>query len=217
MARRRTAVLISGRGSNLKALLEAAEDAEYPAQIALVISNNAKAPGLDHARAHGVETAVVDHRDHRTRAEFDAAMDARLTEAGCEIVCLAGFMRLLGPAFCAQRAGKILNIHPSLLPAFKGLDIHERVLEAGVRVTGCTVHFVSAEMDAGPIIIQAAVPVHGDDTPERLAARVLAMEHRCYPLALKWVATGRARIDGQRVHIEGVADGRTTFLQPHDG
>jgi phosphoribosylglycinamide formyltransferase-1 len=168
----------------------------YPAEIALVLSNKAEAAGLERARAAGVEAAVISHRDFATRAAFDAALHERLTAAHVELICLAGFMRLFTPAFVERWRDRILNIHPSLLPAFKGLHVHEQVLAAGVRVTGCTVHIVRPEMDAGPIIAQAAVPVAPGDTPDSLAARVLAAEHRLYPAALAALAGGRVRIAG---------------------
>ncbi|MGQ0676133.1 MAG: phosphoribosylglycinamide formyltransferase, partial [Rhodospirillales bacterium] len=175
-ARRRVGVLISGRGSNLKSLIQAAKAKNFPAQIALVISNRAEAAGLDHAKKAGIPTAVIPHGRFPTRAAFDAALDAALKRARIEIVCLAGFMRLLTPGFVAAWRDRMLNIHPSLLPAFPGLDTHERALAAGVCFGGCTVHFVRAETDCGPIVAQAAVPVLPGDTPGTLAARVLKAE-----------------------------------------
>jgi phosphoribosylglycinamide formyltransferase 1 len=190
--RRRVAVLISGRGSNMASLIEAAQDPAYPAEIVLVVSNRPDAGGLERARAAGIATAVVDHKGHPDRASFDAALDATLREHGIEIVCLAGFMRILTPAFVESWAGRMLNIHPSLLPAFKGTDTHARALAAGVAKHGCTVHFVTPELDSGPIVAQAEVPVLPNDTEDTLAARVLAQEHLLYPRALALVASGQA-------------------------
>lgn len=203
MARLKTAVLISGRGSNLRALLEACAEPGFPAEIALVIANVPGAGGLRHAAAFGVPSEVVDHRDHVDRQAFEEVLDARLQAAGIELVCLAGFMRVLTSGFVATWRDRIINIHPSLLPAFRGLDTHARALAAGVRISGCTVHFIRPATDEGPIIVQAAVPVHPDDSPDSLADRVLAAEHRCFPLALRLVAEGRALVDGERVVIEG--------------
>jgi phosphoribosylglycinamide formyltransferase-1 len=190
--RRRVAVLISGRGSNMACLIEAAQDPAYPAEIVLVVSNRPEAGGLERARAAGIATAVVDHKGHPDRASFDATLDATLRQHGIEIVCLAGFMRILTPGFVESWAGRMLNIHPSLLPAFKGTDTHARALAAGVARHGCTVHFVTSELDSGPIVAQAEVPVVPGDTEATLAARVLAQEHLLYPRALALVASGQA-------------------------
>jgi phosphoribosylglycinamide formyltransferase-1 len=196
LARKRVAVLISGRGSNMVALIEAAKDASYPAEIALVASNRPDAAGLATARAAGIATAVVDHMTYgKDREAFEHALQAVLEEHRIDLVCLAGFMRLLTPWFVAGWHGRMLNIHPALLPAFKGLHTHERALAAGVKTHGATVHFVAAEMDSGPVILQAAVPVLAGDRPETLAARVLAVEHQIYPQALRLVAEGRAQAD----------------------
>ena len=198
-ARKATAVLISGRGSNMQALLDAAKDPAYPARIVRVISNVWDAGGLKGAEAAGVATSVIDHRAYKGRPAFEAALDQALRADGIEIVCLAGFMRLLTADFVDAWRDQLINIHPSLLPAFPGLDTHARALAAGVRFTGCTVHFVRPTMDEGPIIVQAAVPVlPGDDEPT-LAARVLAAEHKAYPLALKLVAGGKAKVVRERV------------------
>jgi phosphoribosylglycinamide formyltransferase-1 len=199
MKRKRVGVLISGRGSNLAALLEAASDPGYPAEIALVISNNAGALGLVRAREAGVATAIIDHKPFKAREPFDAALSEALKAARVDLVCNAGFMRLHSASFVREWYGRQLNIHPSLLPAFRGLHPQARALEAGVRIAGATVHFVSEEMDAGPIIAQGAVPVLPGDDGESLSARVLAMEHRLYPLALRLVASGAAWLDGSRV------------------
>lgn len=194
MVRRRVAILISGRGSNMEALIEAAKNPAYPAAIELVISNDPTAEGLQRAAATGVRTAVVDHRKFgKDREAFERALQTELEAHRIEIVCLAGFMRLLTPRFVRQWDGRLINIHPALLPAFKGLDTHSRALAAGAKEHGATVHFVVPEMDSGPIIIQAAVPVLSGDTEATLAARVLEAEHRIYPEALRLVAEGRAK------------------------
>lgn len=193
------AVFISGRGSNLRALLDAAADPSFPAEIRIVVSDRRDAGGLEHARAAGVATDVVARRDHPDKEEFEAALDAAARGAGAEAICLAGFMRLLSGSFCAGWGDRLLNIHPSLLPAFKGLDTHARALAAGVRIAGCTVHIVRPEVDAGPIVVQAAVPVIDGDTPDTLAARVLAAEHRIYPMALRWLAEGRLTVRIDRI------------------
>jgi phosphoribosylglycinamide formyltransferase-1 len=214
MARVRTAVLISGRGSNMQALLRACADPAFPAEIVLVVSNKADAGGLDHAAAAGVATAVVEHRDFADRDSFERAMEARIHAAGAELICLAGFMRRLTEAFVERWRDRMLNIHPSLLPAFRGLDTHERALAAGVRITGCTVHFVRPDVDAGPIIVQAAVPVLPGDDSDTLAARVLQAEHRCYPMALRLVAEGRARVVGDRVALTGTVNADHSLFNP---
>jgi phosphoribosylglycinamide formyltransferase-1 len=203
MNRKRTAVLISGRGSNMTALIEAAKEPAYPAQIALVISNVPDVPGLAAAEAAGIPTAIVDHKPYeKDREAFERSIQVELTKHRIELVCLAGFMRLLTPSFVRQWEGRMLNIHPSLLPAYKGLRTHERALEARAKIHGASVHFVGAEMDSGPVIVQGAVPVLENDTPDRLAARVLQMEHRIYPLALRLVAEGRVRVIDGQCHID---------------
>jgi phosphoribosylglycinamide formyltransferase-1 len=206
MARKRVAVLISGRGSNMVALIEAANDPAYPAQIVLVLSNDAAAQGLDRARASGIATVAVDHRPFgKDREAFERAVQAELDKHSIEFVCLAGFMRLLTPWFVGRWQERMLNIHPALLPAFKGLDTHARAIAEGAKEHGATVHFVVPEMDSGPIIAQGAVPVLSGDTEPALAARVLAIEHRIYPLALQLVSEGRVRVvDGQCL-IDGKA------------
>jgi phosphoribosylglycinamide formyltransferase 1 len=205
MAPLKVGVLISGRGSNLQALIEACRDPATNAEIGLVVSNVATAPGLARAAAAGIPTAVIEHGGYPDRASFDAEIDRRLRAAGIALVCLAGFMRILGDAFVERWRDRMINIHPSLLPAFRGLDTHARAIAAGAEAAGCTVHFVRPELDTGPIILQAAVPILPGDTPERLAERVLAAEHRAYPQALKLIATGRARVAGEQVLIDGVA------------
>jgi phosphoribosylglycinamide formyltransferase 1 len=206
MSRKRVAVLISGRGSNMAALIEAARDKSFPAEIVLVLSNRPDAGGLATASAAGIATEVVDHTKYgKDRAAFETALQAALVKHRIEIVCLAGFMRLLTADFVDQWPERLINIHPALLPAFKGLDTHQRALEAGAKVHGATVHFVVAEMDAGPIIAQGAVAVRPGETETSLAARVLAVEHHIYPLALKLVAEGRVRVVDGRCLIDGVA------------
>jgi phosphoribosylglycinamide formyltransferase 1 len=193
VARKRVAVLISGRGANMAALIAAARNPDYPAEITLVLSNRPEAAGLRRADAAGIPTAVVDHCDFgKNREAFERAVQALLETHRIDIVCLAGFMRLLTPSFVSRWSGRMINIHPALLPSFKGLRTHERALEAGVKIHGATAHFVAPEVDSGPIIAQAAVPVLDDDTPETLAARVLAAELRLYPLVLGLVAGGKS-------------------------
>ena len=202
MARLKVGVLISGRGSNMRALIDACADPAFPAEIAIVIANNADAGGLATAKGHGIATSVVDHRQ-KTRPVFEDELHAALISAGVEFICLAGFMRLLTSGFVNRWHDRLINIHPSLLPAFKGIHVHEQVIAAGARFTGCTVHYVRPDMDAGPIIVQAAVPVAPGDTADDLAARVLVAEHRIYPIALKWIAEGRAHVVGDIVEIDG--------------
>ena len=197
MAKRRVAILISGRGSNMASLIEAAHAPDFPAEIVLVVSNIAGAGGLEKARAAGIETATVESKPFgKDREAFERALNATLLAHNVELVCLAGFLRLLTPWFVKQWDGRMLNIHPALLPSYRGLHTHERALADGVKIHGATVHFVVPEMDAGPIIIQGAVAVRDDDTPDTLAARVLAVEHQIYPNALRLVAGGAIRIEG---------------------
>src|SRR6516162_4339460 len=215
MAKKRVAVLISGRGSNLLALIEAAKQRSYPAEISLVLSNRAEAAGLSHARSAGIETAIIDHTVHGTdRQAFEEAMQKRLVERDIELVCLAGFMRLLTPWFVGQWQERLLNVHPALLPAFKGLDTHRRARAAGVKIHGASVHFVVPEMDSGPIVAQGALAVREDDDADTLAARVLAIEHRIYPIALALVAEGRVRVEDGRCVIKGGVFPRTTLVVP---
>lgn len=195
----RTAVLISGRGSNLASLIDACRAPDFPAEIVLVFSNAETAAGLSVAREAGITTACVSHKAFESREAFDAEIDKALTGARVGLVCEAGFMRIHSDGFVRKWEGRILNIHPSLLPAFKGTRVHQQALDAGVRITGCTVHFIVPQLDSGPIIAQAAVPVIVGDTREMLAARVLEAEHRLYPEALKMVAEGRAKLVGGRV------------------
>jgi phosphoribosylglycinamide formyltransferase-1 len=212
--RLRLGVLISGRGSNLQALIDAAAEPGFPAEIGLVLSNVADAYGLERAHAAAIPTAVIDHRAFSDRPSFEAAMTEALAAAGVDLVCLAGFMRLLTEAFVHTWWDRLINIHPSLLPAFRGLHVHERVIAHGARFTGCTVHFVRPEMDDGPIIVQAAVPVHEDDTADSLAARVLAEEHRIYPLAVRLHAEGRLAIADGRVRVAAAAHPAHALINP---
>ena len=214
MARLRVAALISGRGSNLEALADACNSPDYPAEIALVVSNNRDAAGLDRAARRGIARCVVDHREFADKSSFEAALTAALEAAGAELVCLAGFMRLLSAPFVERWRDRLINIHPSLLPAFRGLHTHEQALATGVRIAGCTVHFVRADMDAGPIIVQAAVPVASGDSAESLAERVLAAEHRCYPLAVRWIAEGRVKVEGESVVIAGAEAAHEPLINP---
>ena len=214
MSRKKTAILISGRGSNMVALMEASASDEFPAQIVLVLSNVPDAPGLAKAAAAGIQTKAIDHKAFDDRPQFEAAVQAELDAAGVELVCLAGFMRLLTDEFVTTWHNRMINIHPSLLPSYKGLDTHRRVIRDGVRMTGCTVHYVRSQMDQGPIIAQAAVPVHADDTDERLAARVLEAEHALYPMALELVANGTVRVAGEKVRFEGKDLEQSALLSP---
>lgn len=213
--RKRTAVLISGSGSNLQALIDAAAKPDYPARIHLVISNKPDAYGLERAKKAGIPTAILDHRGYSTREDYDAALHALLQKHETEIVCLAGFMRILTAGFTAEWQGRMLNIHPSLLPSYRGLHTHARALADGVRIHGCTVHFVVPELDAGPIIAQAAVPVLATDTEDSLAARVLEKEHIIYPNALRWLADGSMRLGGTgRVEHRHAATGGNALINP---
>jgi phosphoribosylglycinamide formyltransferase-1 len=204
MARKRTAILIYGRGSNMTALIDAARDPAYPADIALVVSNRPDAAGLQRAADAGIATAIVDHKAYgKDREAFERALQDVLLQHRIDIVCLAGFMRILTAWFVAQWPDRMLNIHPALLPAFKGLDTHRRAIEADAKEHGATVHFVVPEMDSGPVIAQGRVPVLDGDTEPALAARVLAVEHRIYPLALKLVAADRVQVEDGRCVIAG--------------
>ncbi|KQQ04394.1 phosphoribosylglycinamide formyltransferase [Methylobacterium sp. Leaf122] len=199
--KKRVAILISGRGSNMVSLIEAARAPDYPAEIVLVLSNRPDAAGLDRARAAGIPARAIDHKAFPDRARFDAALQAELDEAGIELIVLAGFMRILTDAFVEAWGGRMINIHPSLLPLFKGTHTHERALDAGVRLHGCTVHYVVPELDAGPIVAQAAVPVLPGDDADTLSARVIVQEHRLYPAALALIAGGGAVLEGGRVRF----------------
>lgn len=210
----RLGVLISGRGSNLQALIDACAEPAFPAEIALVVSNVAEAYGLERAARAGIATQVIPHTPFASRGAFEAALTEVLQDEGCGLVCLAGFMRLLTGPFVEAWWDRLINIHPSLLPAFRGLHTHERVLEYGARFSGCTVHFVRPAMDDGPIIVQAAVPVHEDDDADRLAARILVKEHRIYPLAVKLIAERRVRVDGARVRVHGASAPDAALVNP---
>jgi len=216
MAKTKIAVLISGRGSNMQALIEAARHEDFPAEIVLVASNKADAVGLQIAADAGIDTEVVDHRDYDDREAFEEALDSTIRLYGARIVCLAGFMRILTPWFTERWRDLLINIHPSLLPAFKGLHTHERALEAGVRIHGCSVHYVRPEMDDGPIIGQAAVPVLPGDTPDTLAARVLEAEHKLYPQCVALACSGKARVAGERVRLQAREFGAECLMNPHD-
>ena len=210
--KKRVAILISGRGSNMMSLVEAARASDYPADIVGVISNRPDAAGIPWAAAQGIATTIIDHKAYKSREAFEAELDKALVASSAEIVALAGFMRLMTPGFVARWQTRMINIHPSLLPNFKGLHTHEQALAAGVKIAGCTVHYVRAEMDAGPIIAQAAVPVLSGDTASALAARVLAAEHRLYPAALRLVALGRTRVEDEKVILsEDVNDSPPLF------
>ena len=200
-SKKKVAVLISGSGSNLQALIDATQQPDYPAEIALVISNKADAFGLERAKKAGIDTAVIDHKAFPDRESFDRAIHARIVQSNAEIVCLAGFMRLITPWFVEQWYNKMLNIHPSLLPLFKGLHTHQRALDAKEKFSGCTVHLVRAEMDNGPIIVQEKVLVLPGDTADTLAARVLEKEHIAYPRALALLASGSITIKNDRAQI----------------
>jgi phosphoribosylglycinamide formyltransferase-1 len=219
MARLKVGVLISGRGSNLLALLQACSQPDFPAEITLVVSNRADAGGLAHAQRAGASSLVISHQDYDDRERFDRAVSAALEAAGVDLVCLAGFLRIFSPWFPARWANRLVNMHPSLLPAFKGLHPQQQAIDAGVRLSGATVHLVTSDLDAGPIIAQAAVPVLPDDTAATLAARILVAEHELYPLVLRWFGEGRVhlhRAPGKpdRVRVDGVAADATALWRP---
>ena len=214
MAKREVGILISGRGSNMAALIEAAKAADYPAEVAVVISNVAAAPGLKIAESAGIATTAIPHKGFPDRESFDRAVSAELEKHGVGLVALAGFMRIQSPWFPAHWKDRIVNIHPSLLPAFPGLHVQQQAIDAGARISGCTVHFVTAELDAGPIIAQAAVPVLPGDDADRLAARILRQEHRLYPTVVRWFAEGRLSVTGSRVAVAGVPENATLLFSP---
>ncbi len=210
------AVLVSGRGSNLKALAEACADEDFPAEIALVFSNRPNALALNIADNFGIPTSTLDHKEFEDRTQFDAAVSDIIEQSGAQLVCLAGYMRLFSEEFVNRWRDRMINIHPALLPAFKGLHVHERAIEAGVKITGATVHFVRLGTDEGPIIIQGAVPVLPDDTPDTLEARILTVEHKIYPEAVRLIAEGRTRIINERVEIvDEAASVADCFIVPH--
>lgn len=214
MPKLKLAVLISGRGSNLQSLIDACAQPDYPAQIVTVFSNRPEAYGLERAADAGIPASGIDHKAFKNKADFEAVLDDAITQSGAELICLAGFMRLLSSEFMTKWAGKVINIHPSILPSFKGLHTHKQTLDAGVKIAGCTVHFVVPEMDAGPIIVQAAVPVLPGDDEKALANRVLEQEHQVYPRAVQWIAEGRVSIDGQLVKIKGASTGASAIIAP---
>lgn len=214
MTKRRVAILISGRGTNMVSLAEAACAPDYPAEIVLVISNRPNAPGIERARGLGLKTAVIDHKGFASREAFDEAVDAALVAERVELVCQAGFMRIQSAPFATRWIGRQLNIHPSLLPLFKGLHPHQQALDAGVRISGCTVHFVTPELDAGPIVAQAAVPVLATDIAATLEARILLAEHQLYPYALRLVASGAAVLNGNRVTLPNSVNQGGSLLSP---
>jgi len=210
-------VMISGRGSNLQALLDACARPDYPARIALVVSNRPDAQGLARAEAAGVPTQVIDHRDYDSRESFDAAVTVAFEAAGVALICMAGFMRIVSEGFVEHWRDHLINIHPAILPAFKGLDTHARALATGAKLHGCTVHYVRLGMDTGPIVGQAAVPVLPDDDEVRLAARVLTAEHRLYPHCLRLIAEGRVRVVGDATVVAGATpDPTVVFINPSD-
>src|SRR5579872_7044743 len=212
---KRVAILISGRGSNMAALIKAAKVEGFPAEIAVVISNRGDAGGLALAAAEGIATLTIESKPFgKDRAGFEAALQSALDARGIELICLGGFMRLFTAGFVQAWYGRMLNIHPSLLPSFPGLEPHAQALAAGVKVSGATVHFVTAETDAGPIVMQGVVAVRDDDTPETLSARILAIEHRIYPDALRLVASGGIRLEGAICRLEGEVDSRGSLISP---
>jgi phosphoribosylglycinamide formyltransferase-1 len=217
MAKARIAVLISGRGSNLQALIDACADPDYPAEISLVISNRPKAQGLERAGNAGITREIVNHKDFQTREDFEAALNHALKTAKVDFICLAGFMRVLTATFASDWRGRLINIHPSLLPSFEGLHVHERTIDSGVKLAGCTVHFVSADVDAGPIIGQAAVPVLPGDDADKLAARILVEEHRLYPACLRLLIEGKARLHGGIVIYDGTVTASGSLINPPAG
>ncbi len=208
------AVLISGRGSNMMSIVEGAGASDYPARVVAVISNRPDAAGITWADERAIATAVVDHTDFSTREAFEAELHKVLVSSGAELVVCAGFMRIMTESFVRQWEGRMLNIHPSLLPSFKGLHTHAKAIEAGVRIAGCSVHYVTADLDGGPIIAQAAVPVLPDDTADSLAARILRAEHRLYPAALRVVASGHAPIVNGRVALRAEVNEAAYLLSP---
>ena len=213
--KRRVAILISGRGSNMAALIEAASEADFPADIVVVISNRADAPGLERASASGIPTVVIESKPFgKDRAAFEVVLQRALDEMNVELICLGGFMRLFTAGFVQRWYGKMLNIHPSLLPSFPGLDPHGQALHAGVKISGATVHFVIPETDAGPIVMQGAVPVRDDDTPKTLAARVIQIEHRIYPEALRLLASGKIHLEGDLCRTSATTVSDDSLISP---
>ena len=214
MAKLKLCVLISGRGSNLQSLIDACAANDYPAEIALVISNIDGVQGLERASNAGIPTTVVSHRDFKSRESFDASLTETISRLDVDLLCLAGFMRILSDGFVEHWQDRLVNIHPSLLPSFKGLNVQQRAIDAGVRFSGCTVHYVRSDMDCGPIIVQAVVPVLGDDDGDALARRILEQEHIIYPLAVRMIAQGRVTIKDELVIVDAAAPGGSVLLNP---
>ena len=214
MAKLKLCILISGRGSNLKSLIDACKEKDFPAEIALVISNDTEAYGLKRAEEARVPNYVISHKEFSTRDHFDDTVAEKIKNYNVDLICLAGFMRILGDKFIDQWKNKIINIHPSLLPSFKGMNIHQRVIDSGVKFSGCTVHFVRCEMDTGPILLQAIVPVLPGDDAKTLAARILKQEHRVYPKAIKMIASGRVKITNEKVIIDGAYSTEECLVNP---
>ena len=212
----KVSVLISGRGSNLRSLIEAQVGGQLSAEIVTVISNVPDAPGLEIAKSHGVRSEVINHKEFDSQKNFEEALNKTLILADIDLICLAGFMRILSDNFVNKWKDRLINIHPSLLPSFKGLNTHERALKAGVCFTGCTIHFVRAAMDDGPIILQAAIPTLPQDTPETLANRVLEQEHIIFPIAVRMIAEGRVKVEGNVVKIEGARFHSAPIINPFD-
>ncbi len=217
MAKMKIAVLISGRGSNLQSLIDACADDGFPAEIAVVIANRPDAKGLQRADEAGIDAKIIDHTAFPTRETFEDMLHATLVTAKVQLVCLAGFMRLLNAGFVNRWRDRMINIHPSLLPAFRGLHTQERAIESGVRYTGCTIHFVRQEMDDGPIILQAVCPIRPDDTADELTARVLDLEHRIYPEAVRLIARGKVRVHGNRALIKDCEWQQNCLINPMIG
>ncbi len=214
MEKMKFAVLISGRGSNLQSLIDACQEPSYPAEIAMVISNNSDAQGISRAIDAGFPVKVINRQSFPDRGKFDQEMTAVMTNAGVELVCLAGFMRVLSKEFVQHWWNKVINIHPSLLPAFKGLNVQSRAVLSGAKFSGCTIHFVREGVDDGPIICQAVVPIHDRDDATTLTARILKQEHLLYPTVVRWIATGQLRITKERVYIKDVTNPTSTIINP---
>ena len=214
MRKLKLAVLISGGGTNLQALINACAGEDYPAQIEVVISNRPDAYGLQRAKAAGIKTLCIDHKDYETREDFEDILNDAIKDTGAELICLAGFMRLLTASFVGRWKDRMINIHPSLLPSYKGLHTHARAIEDGVQFGGCTVHYVRPEMDDGPIIMQAAVPIDVDETEESLAGKVLQYEHILYPAAVKMIAEGKVRVSGRKCVFKDVESQKPGLVQP---
>ena len=214
MAKLKLGVMISGSGTNLQAIIDACAEADYPAEIKVVISNRPEAKGLDRAEKAGIKAVCIDHKEYETRESFEDAVHASLKEHKVELVCLAGFMRILNAEFVNRWRDKMINIHPSLLPSYKGLHTHARAIEDGVRFGGCTIHYVRPEMDNGPILMQAAIPIDQSETPESLAAKTLTYEHKMYPAAIRMIAEGKARVSGNNVAFNGIDSGNVGIISP---